>query len=125
MNKFLVKNLECIAGFAAVNFEAYGRGAVFLFTKITMSDLLDSGSDSHLLDRHFVLTWGSEFEHSGVRCTAAELAEPFQNESRSLAKLISTMSKSRFPMVFVSDPSGNLFPQVADLVRGYARAASG
>lgn len=139
MSSFFIRYHAQIASFAAVNFNKFGQGAVFLFTKIAWDDLLDNdptaSHSSHgplgayKLDRQFVLVWGdrpgenkkkstSRLRAKRSRFSARDLSEKFQNYVKTLPAQMDLCSRDVFPLVVCSDPIGECFPDILqDLIR--------
>eukprot|EP00966_Prymnesium_polylepis_P139194 3216134-Prymnesium_polylepis.1 len=120
---------------AALGFTKTGKGCLFLFSKIEYLDLLDSNLEATMdddtiempgprgagvLDRQFMLVWGSQEPSSRCRFTASFLASKFiGGSSLELEREVSGCSRERFPLVLCCDPSGAILPDaVADTLKG-------
>ena len=122
IERFMLRFAPMIHGFAATRFAELGKGACFIFCRLSLSDLTDldpKDPSNHLgprnaaaLDRQFVLCWGTEKEtHKKDTFTAAELYSKFPERVQTLPRSISVCSKTQYPLVICGDPHGKKLPK--------------
>jgi hypothetical protein len=119
---FIMEYYTQLASFAAVNFAKFGRGALFVFTKIAWEDLFDVDPDSGAtkLDRSFFLVWGGVplRGKANSQFSAKELVDKFIKKCTTLPVSLQNCSEQSFPLVICCDPSGDLIPEaLVDLAR--------
>jgi len=116
ISDFLIRCHMAISSLAAVHIAQYPhlKGALFLFTKVSIYDLVDEPS-SKKLDQSFTLAWGCRYDKSAgdshPRFSVLDLGGKFLDRIKTLPDRIeSCCDKTNFPLVICSDPSGSLLP---------------
>lgn len=109
-----------IASFAALHIAEYPRlkGALFLFTKISIYDFVSEEKEAKQLDRMFILAWGcryitGETHHPHFHIQA--LADKFLSSITKLPHFMKTAcDEISFPLVICADPTGQTIPAEID-----------
>ena len=122
MQRFLIKYISQINTFAAISYETYGKGALFIISKCTFTDLCSEKAKSH--DRMFLMVWGPEKKQDNHNFVADELSYFFKEYCTTLPGFISQMTKesNRFPIVICCSPTGT---RIHPVIRNFARMPKG
>ena len=118
MQKFIVRYITQINTFAALSFETFGKGALFLISKCTFTDLCSENATSN--DRMFVMIWGTETPQENHNFTSEDLSYFFKEYCTTLPSFVSNMTKesNRFPIVISCSPTGTkIHPMLRNFIR--------
>jgi len=114
---FAMQYYSHLASVAALNISKYPhlKGALFLFSRVSMFDLNSEEASSERLDRMFLLLWGCQFvegENYHSPFFADELTQHFEDLVPILPyQMANCCNSESFTLVICCDPSGRYVPE--------------